>query len=230
MPSGYQKVKVNSGSFAAFLRNLPLKPYGADLHRWDGEVIAKHYDGGIVDLDFGHKEAEQCADAVIYLRALWLWKTHQYRKIHFNFTNGFKADYQRWAQGERIRVNQKNWHCSWVHEAQTDYSYSTFRKYLDMVFYYAGTASLENELQDIPVEQLRAGDVLINGGYPGHAEIIIDEAADKTGHKVYLIAQSFTPAQEIEIFNKWFKIDPNADDFDTPRWVFTGRYAKRFRQ
>lgn len=70
LPDGYKKVEVDRGSFAAFLRHLPLKPYGADLHLWDGEVIEKGYDGGIVDLDFGHKDAEQCADAVIYLRAL----------------------------------------------------------------------------------------------------------------------------------------------------------------
>ena len=43
----------------------------------------KNYTGAVVDIDFGHGEVEQCADAVIFLRALWLWTTKQYDKIHF---------------------------------------------------------------------------------------------------------------------------------------------------
>ena len=110
-PAGYEKVKLTEGTFGSFLRNLPLKPIGSDLHYYNGSIKRRNYAGAVVDIDFGHGEAEQCADAVIYLRALWLWQTKQYDKIHFNFTNGFRADYARWAKGERIHIDKKTWRC-----------------------------------------------------------------------------------------------------------------------
>ena len=57
-----------------------------------------------------------------------------------------------------------------------DYSYKTFRKYLNMVFMYAGTASLSKELRTVPYTSLQAGDVFIKGGSPGHAVIVVDVA------------------------------------------------------
>ena len=88
-PPGYKKVKLTEGTFGSFLRNLPLKLVGSDLHYYNGSIKRRNYTGAVVDIDFGHGEVEQCADAVIYLRALWLWQTKQYDKIHFNFTNVF---------------------------------------------------------------------------------------------------------------------------------------------
>ena len=127
-PAGYTRVKVAKGSYAEFLRNLPLKPANADLHYYNGSVKEHRYRGAVVDMDFGNKKNEQCADAAIFLRASYLWKTRQYAKIHFHFTNGFDARYSKWAEGYRV----KNYN-SWVKSAKRDYSYATFRKYLDLV-------------------------------------------------------------------------------------------------
>lgn len=227
LPAGFHKVKVTPGSFAEYLRNLPLKPEGATLYYYNHQIKKLKYDGGVVDCDFGNNYAEQCADAVIYLRANWLWKTKQYDKIHFNFNNGFKADYAKWAKGYRIHVNKKTWACNYFKRGKEDYSYETFRKYLDIVFEYAGTASLTKELKSISFSDLHIGDVLINGGYPGHAVIIVDEAVNNKGKKLFLIAQGYTPAQEIEIYNKWFSVD--STPFYFPYWTFKGTFTKRFK-
>lgn len=227
-PPGYKKVKLTEGTFGSFLRNLPLKPVGSDLHYYNGSIKRRNYIGAVVDIDFGHGEVEQCADAVIYLRALWLWQTKQYDKIHFNFTNGFRADYARWAKGERIHIDKKTWRCWYSKDTAADYSYKTFRKYLNLVFTYAGTASLEKELTTITGKELQVGDVIINGGHPGHTVIVVDKAVNKKGEVVYLLAQGYTPAQEIEIFNQWFSINPQIKYLDTPGWYFRGNYAKRF--
>ncbi|MCR5076546.1 MAG: DUF4846 domain-containing protein [Prevotella sp.] len=229
LPKGYTRVTLPPGTFGAFLRRLPLKPAGSDLHYYNGSIKQRNYDGAVMDVDFGHAAAEQCADAIIYLRALWLWQTRQYDKIHFNFTNGFRADYSRWAKGDRIHVNQRTWRCWYSRDAKEDYSYRTFRKYLTIVFTYAGTASLEKELMPITGKELQVGDVIINGGHPGHTVIIVDKASDKAGHAVYLLAQGYTPAQEIEIFNTWFVINPQVKYLETPGWTFRGNYARRFR-
>lgn len=217
-PQGYKRVEVAEGSFAHFLRNLPLKPAGSNLHYYNGQVKERKYAGAVVDVDFGKSANEQCADAIIFLRASYLWKTRQYAKINFNFTNGFKAEYAKWAQGYRIRNNK-----AWVKTQKADYGYQSFRKYLHLVFQYAGTASLSQELKPIGrcwATDIQAGDVIIKGGFPGHAEIVVDVAENEKGERVVLLAQSFMPAQEIEIFPQWFSPSANGTRLVTPAWTF----------
>ena len=57
-PPGYKKVKLTEGTFGSFLRNLPLKPVGSDLHYYNGSVKRRNYTGAVVDIDFGHGEVE----------------------------------------------------------------------------------------------------------------------------------------------------------------------------
>ena len=217
-PQGYKRVDVTEGSFAHFLRNLPLKPAGSDLHYHTGQVKERKYAGAVVDMDFGKNSNEQCADAIIFLRASYLWKTRQYAKISFCFTNGFKAEYAKWAQGYRIRNNN-----AWVKTQKADYGYQSFRKYLNLVFQYAGTASLSQELKPIGrcwATDIQAGDVIIKGGFPGHAEMVVDVAENDKGERIVLLAQSFMPAQEIEIFPLWFSPSTNGTRLVTPAWTF----------
>jgi len=217
-PQGYKRVDVAEGSFAHFLRNLPLKPAGSDLHYHTGQVKERKYAGAVVDMDFGKNSNEQCADAIIFLRASYLWKTRQYAKISFCFTNGFKAEYAKWAQGYRIRNNN-----AWVKTQKADYSYQSFRKYLHLVFQYAGTASLSQELKPIGrcwATDIQAGDVIIKGGFPGHAEMVVDVAENDKGERIVLLAQSFMPAQEIEVFLQWFSPSSNGTRLVTPAWTF----------
>ena len=231
-PAGYKRVAVAEGSFAYFLRNLPLKPANSDLHYYNGQVKEAKYSGAIVDMDFGKNANEQCADAIIFLRASYLWQTKQFDKIHFRFTNGFKAEYSKWAKGYRIR----NYN-SWVKTQKEDYSYKTFRNYLHIVFQYAGTASLCKELSSIGrcwTSDIQAGDVIIKGGFPGHAEIVVDVAENDKGDRKVLLAQSFMPAQEIEIFPEWLSASADGRRLVTPSWTFEAHNSndyllKRFK-
>lgn len=81
------------------------------------------------------------------LRAEYLYKCKAYDQISFNFTNGFRADYAKWAEGYRISVRGNQ--VSWYKSKERDYSYKTFRAYLDVVFAYAGTLSLAKELKAV---------------------------------------------------------------------------------
>jgi hypothetical protein len=94
-----------------------------------------------------------------------------------------------------------------VEKAERPIDYSDFRKYLDMVFAYAGTLSLSKEMDAIPVSDMRIGDIFIKSASPGHCVIIVDMAQNKeTGQKLFIIAQSYMPAQDIHILKN--KIDP----------------------
>ena len=57
----------------------------------------------VVDMEIGNRDLQQCADAVIRLRAEYLWKHKRYTDIKFNFTSGFTAEYKKWAEGNRIK-------------------------------------------------------------------------------------------------------------------------------
>nr|WP_223156817.1 DUF4846 domain-containing protein [Thermosediminibacter oceani] len=90
---------------------------------------------------------------MIRLRSEHLYRKGEYDKIHFNFTNGFMADYTTWMKGYRIKVEGDNVY--WVKQADYSNDYESFRKYLDTVFAYAGTLSLSKELKKVPVEDLQ---------------------------------------------------------------------------
>ena len=235
VPEGYARTEVIPGSFGEYLRSLPLKPHGSKVKLYNGGTKLNNVYEAVLDLDVGDRDLQQCADAVIRLRAEYLYATEQYDKIHFNFTNGFNADYSKWMQGNRIQVqgNDVNW------AKQTGYSkeYFTFRKYLDMVFTYAGTLSLSKELSKVAVEDMEIGDVFIQGGSPGHCVIVVDMAENKTsGKKTFMLAQSYMPAQDIHILknpengtgNPWYDFDFE-EKLITPEWEFSRNQLMRFK-
>ena len=52
----------------------------------------------------------------------------------------------------------------------------------------------------VPYTSLQPGDVFIKGGSPGHAVIVVDVAIyPQTGKKVFLLAQSYLLAHQIQI-------------------------------
>ncbi len=230
-------VRCDSSEYAEYLRSLPLKPHGYPTHYYNGEEKRFDVNIGVIDMEIGKENLQQCADAVIRLRAEYLFKTKQYDKIHFNFTNGFRCDYTKWAEGYRIKTNAQQTKTWWELDSKADRSYATFRKYLNQVFLYAGTASLEQELVKIRWQDVRPGDVIIQGGHPGHAVTILDVLRPlKQGLLIkIMICQSYMPAQEIEILraddeSPWFELNPDNTDgkFITPEWVFTSDDFRRF--
>ncbi len=236
IPEGYERKVTDSSSFATFLRNLQLKEKDAPVKYYDGRIKPnnKVY-AAVVDLPIGKRDLHQCADAVMRLRAQYLYEQKKYDSIHFNFTNGFLADYSNWRSGKRIVV--KGNLVEWKPGGLPSDSPEDFWKYLEMVFSYAGTASLEKEMKSIALSEMRIGDVFIQGGFPGHAVIVVDLAVHKTTkEKTFLLAQSYMPAQEIQILHNpnhtgsdaWYDLSDISNSLITPEWTFDRTHLKRF--
>lgn len=234
-PSGYTRVASANNSFGEFLQTLSLKPNGTLVHYYNGQEKPNKVAAAVLTIDVGAKDLQQCADAVMRLRAEYLLKTKQYDLLRFNFTNGFNASYVKWRAGNRISVKGNN--VNWVKTTKESVSYQSFKEYLNMVFTYAGTASLTKELKSIPLSQMQIGDMFIKGGSPGHAVIIIDMAINsKTNKKLFMIAQSYMPAQDIHVLinrnnpaiSPWYELNESAQEITTPEWDFEGRQLKRF--
>lgn len=233
-PEGFVRENDNTTSYDDFLRAFQLKPNGAKVYTNAGKL--KQPDDvyeAVLDIDIGEKDLQQCADAVMRLRAEYLYKNKLYDKIHFNFTNGKKAEFTKYAEGYRFNLKTN----SWVKTAGKDYSYKNFRAYMDLVFNYAGSLSLSRELKSVDVKDLKVGDVFIKGGSPGHAVTVVDVAINpKTKEKIFMVAQSYMPAQNIHIL-KNFNAPENSPWYSTnfgsllktPEWTFTSSQLMRFK-
>jgi hypothetical protein len=223
--AGYKHIANARGSFGAYLQNLTLKPAGTHTKTYTGSIARTDaYTAAVIDISIGNQDLQQCADAVIRLRAEYLYRQKNYKAIAFNFTSGFKCDFIHYADGYRYTKER------WVLKGKKDYSYANFLRYMTLVFSYAGTLSLQKELQPVTsLANIKAGDVFIKGGSPGHCFIVMDVAENAAHKKKFLLAQSFMPAQNIQVLQNgspWFSLDkiagiPYGDLVDA-------KYLKRF--
>jgi len=233
-PNACRRVPVAPGSFGSWLRSLPVKPGRPNVRLHNGGLKTNqsvHH--AVLDIDVGSRDLQQCADAVIRLRAEYLLCRGRGAEVAFNFTSGDRAEWAKWKGGFRPRVQGRA--VSWSRTAEADASYASFRKYLDAVFTYAGSASLEKELSPASADSaVEPGQVFIKGGFPGHAVIVLDVAADLQGRRVMLLAQSYMPAQEIHVLRNpgsplspWYPVD-RARALRTPEWTFGKGQLRRF--
>lgn len=232
-PSGFTRVPVANGSWGEWLRGLAMKPAGSPVltftgaPKWRQDVHV-----AVVDIDVGNRDLQQCADAIMRLRAEWLFASDRTGDIAFNYTDGGRVPFSRWARGERPTSSGKSWRTS----AKRDASYASFRRYMDQVFSYAGTYSLDRELKSVQPAGIAIGDVFIKGGFPGHAVLVADMAENtQTGEKRFLLLQSYMPAQEIHVLKNpaaedgspWYAA-PVSWPLQTPEWRFPVGSLKRW--
>ena len=217
-PDGYQRTRTKPSSFGQYLRSVSLRTDNDTVFQYDGQPKYPqnvHY--AILDIDVGKRDLQQCADAVMRLRGEYLFANKRYGEIHFNFLSDGKPRYYK-------------------DHAESQHSYKSFRKYMDYIFAYANTASLRQELKSVSLDQMQLGDVFIQRGAPyGHAVIVVDMAENSEGDKIFMLAQSYMPAQDIHIlknFNEpslspWYSVDFGVTLY-TPEWSFYDSDLKRF--
>lgn len=236
VPEGFTRILSTSGSFEDWLRYLSLKEGNPPVFLYNG--TKKSYQEGhhaVIDIDIGTQDLQQCADAIIRLYAEYLYSHNNFDKIEFRLTNGDFVGFRKWISGYRPRVhgNRVTWH----EQTQPDSSYENFKRYLIFIFTYAGTYSLSQQLRPVAdIVDMEIGDIFIQGGFPGHAVMVVDMARHiETGQKIFLLCQSFMPAQDIHILknlhdirmNPWYRLE-FGDSLYTPEWIFTKKDLKRF--
>jgi maltoporin len=212
LPDGFERIKDDSGSFTGFLRNINLKE-NTTVHLFNGQPKRNQSaQYALLDISTGNKDLQQCADAVMRLRAEYQFAQKQFEQIVFYDNN--KTAYTFSAPFTRERFN----------------------KYLNRVFGMCGSASLSKQLKPVnSFSQIQSGDVLIRGGFPGHAVIVIDVAVNNSGKKIYLLAQSYMPAQDIHVLKNpantdmspWYEVN---DDMIilTPEYTFMQKELMRW--
>ena len=204
LPAGFERIKEDSGSFTGYLRTIGLKAQ-TTVYLYNGQQ--KHNQTAqyaLLNISVGNTDLQQCADAVMRLRSEYLYAQKQFDQIIFR-DNG-----------------------NTVYTFTAPYNREHFDKYLNRVFSMCGSASLSKQLKPVNnFADIEPGNVLIRGGFPGHAVIVMDIAINNTGKKIYLLAQSYMPAQDIhvlknpmnEYLSPWYEVH---DDLiiQTPEYTF----------
>ena len=212
LPPGFTRLPAATGSFAEWLHQLPLKK-NKTVYLYNGLPKANQAaQFAVIAISTGNKDLQQCADAVMRLRAEYLYAQKRFAEIDF--------------------ADNNHTH----YRLQTGAGRAVFNLYLEKVFSYCGTASLDRQLQEVnDFTAVKAGDVLIKGGSPGHAMQVIDIAVNKEGKRIFLLAQSYMPAQDMHVvvnpvnnhFNPWYEAN-NQALIETPEWMFTKTNLKKW--
>jgi Domain of unknown function (4846) len=210
LPPGYTRPAAAAGSFTEWLRKLPLKK-GKTVYLYNGRPkYNQDAQFAVLDVPVGNKDLQQCADAVMRLRAQYLFDQQQYDSIIFWDNEGGKYAFA------------------------PPYTRAGFDKYLQRVFGMCGSASLEKQLRPAAWQHLQPGNVLIRGGFPGHAVLVMDVAEDSAGKKIFLLAQSYMPAQDIHILlnpadepGAWYQAG-SSQSIRTPEWTFRQDQLKQW--
>lgn len=235
-PPGYTRLHVDPTSFGAWLRELPLLPGRPEVLLYDGRRKRNQSaQAAVIDIDVGDKDLQQCADAVLRLRAEYLWAREASDALCFRATSGDPMPWLRWRAGERPAVVRNA--LSWRRRTSASASYASFRAYLDAVFTWAGTLSLARDLERVAdPARVEPGDVFVQGGSPGHAVLVVDVAESRAGRRVFLLAQSYMPAQQLHVLRNpansespWYEARA-AGELSTPEWTFSRTDLRRFTE
>jgi hypothetical protein len=235
-PKDFVWEKEEEGSFGEYLNHFELYPAGFPVRDFRMIPIKNQKNHiAILKIDVGDKNLQQCADAWIRLYAEYLWKQKRFNEIGFHLTSGQFLSWNDYKNGMRTKeINKK---VRFIKTTKKDSSYENFRKYLTIIFQYAGTVSLDKECTYITKNNdIKTGDLLISPGNPGHSVFIVGRAKNSVGKFVYLLAESFMPAQDIHILRNpanpnlspWYVLDINSAQTITAKYIFKPTSIKRF--
>ena len=221
LPAGFHRVMSDAASFAAWLRKVPLKRDNT-VYLYNGQRKANQdAQFAVLNISVGHEDLQQCADAVMRLRAEYLFSIHDFKAIDFYTEQGVRLNFAMWAAERKVVL---------VGNGDESRRRNCFDAYLRTVFTYCSTRTLHKQLLKArSFGLIQPGDVFIRAGSPGHAMLVIDVAEDNQGHRIYLLAQSYMPAQDIHIvknpldvaFSPWYRVDTTAVVVQTPEYDFT---------
>lgn len=193
-PAFRSKEIADTTSWPYFLQHLPEKT--GPILDYRGRVVSSQQKHAvIINYDIGNRDLQQCADALMRLRAEYLFAQKRYSEIHFHFTSGQDYSFLDYCKGKIPSPSGNS--IRFATASPSPLNHQSLRRYLDLVYTYAGTISLAKELRH--TNRFAIGTVVITPGSPGHCFIITNEATTADGDPVYKLVEGYTPAQSIYV-------------------------------
>ncbi len=215
-PLGYSRVAVSNNTFANYLRTLDLKPEGSLVQFYNGKSKPNNnIYVSVVDMPISDKNVQTSSDSVMRLISEFLFQQEQYDKIAFH-SGKEKLSFADFSKG--------------------DFSRAKFDEYMDFVMEKVSTPSFCADLKSVKLNEIKIGDIFVQNTMPnGHAVIVVDLVENIKGEKLFLLAQGFQPAQEIQIIvnpghediSPWYQLKEG--EMLTPEWRFMTSDLMRFK-
>ncbi len=209
-PPGFVRVPAVPGSFAAWLRHLPLRPAGTPVVTYDGAATLwpQALVAAVVDLDVMGK-VQDCATTAVRLRAEYLLaagksealavEMNQRQRLTFpRFQAGCRPLYDRATKRLSIGCGGGRRAAPTSPAARSEAA----RAFVRAVMTWANSSTLHRTLPAVVPDAVAAGDVLAQPnptGGVGHASIVLDEARGPAGERRYLVGMGFLPAQNLQV-------------------------------
>jgi hypothetical protein len=191
------------------------------VYLYNGQPIERqdlHY--AVLDISTGNKDLQQCADAIMRLRAEYYFSRKEYDKIVFGDGNE-RMSFENLLRNADV--------------AEKDLR-PLFMQFMEKVFINCGTYTIDAMSNPIPLSSMQPGDMFVKAGSPGHAMIVVDVATNAAGKKIYMLSQSYMPAQDMHIvinpmdtaLSPWYEVTDDKE-ITTPGWVFEKNQLKRWK-
>jgi hypothetical protein len=214
-PDGYSQVKGTE--FSAWVLDREVEEAGVPVRTYDGRRVS--HAARVVRLPLVPGDRQQCADSLIRLRAEWQREAGVSPMFHA--TSGDPMPWDKFRAGQK--PVERDGRIRWV-----EGSSRRWEDYLARVFIWAGTASLE-AYDTVVSKEPRPGDILVDGGFPGHAVLLLDVAV-RGEETLVLVGEGFMPAQNFHV-----ELGPRKgwwvwkDGVRLPHWGFSSKHLRRFR-
>ncbi len=216
--------RVAPDAFGQWLQARTLAPADQPVRTHAGAVVPQ--DARVIQLPLVPGDLQQCADTAIRLRSEW--QREQGLPVTWHATSGDLVPWSRWQAGERPRAEGKG--LTWSSGGARGDSDASWERYLAAVFTWAGTASLQAH-DTVPAASPQPGDVVVQGGFPGHAVILLDVAVEPDGDTWVLVAEGFMPAQDAHVqhgpHHQWWAWDP-VEGLALPYWPLPAEGLRRW--
>ena len=220
--SEFKRIAVEPGTFAQWLRELPLKAPGTDVLNYRGGIFKTGTDtavAAVVDWDISGRRLEQCMDIVVRFYAEYIWEKNKGNELSLPLPGGYWLAWVNWKQGYRpifkgIDVQQ-------LLVSKPDSRYYTFNKYLNTIFSASYTQQFYHAYQVVERKNVKIGDFIIKKGTKGHTVMIVDLAQNDTGDLIALIGNGDTPACQFFLLKSvtgdpWIRLKFDQENIDLP--------------
>jgi hypothetical protein len=210
---GYSVAFAELGSWAEWLRLLPLAAPGTPVKNYRGEIVVPGDDehlAAVVAIDTGTGDNQQSADIILRLHAEWRWFNEDFRMLYLAESK-LELPVQKWSAGERLvsAGGKLKWVLQQAPQPKLDHA--EFRAYLDSVFAWSDSRALLAESDALAPEKLEPGAFFLHAGHPSEVLIVLDVATSPKGDRALLLAQALNQAQSLHVIRPsrdtlWFPV------------------------
>ncbi len=217
-PSGYKRsTNIGMSVFMAWITNLPMRPKGSPVTKWNGQVMmGADSVNGVIDLGVGTINQKD-ADIPLQLVLEYLKARDALYDSPIIVGNGDTVTYNKWLNGKYLKDPRMN--LIYEKGEKKENTLKEFYRFLEFVMVMNENKTLIKNLESVKEDGIMPGDLYIqfnkdDADSSGHCSIIFDVAANEKGEKVYLAGWGGTPPHALYVarplpisYRRWFTME-----------------------